>query len=232
MTTTTAELIEIKPIETHEVRGYQLKVINLREQSNALIVKDQATYEESASLLRSIKEMSGLVEQSRKRITSPLDIAKKLVMDLFRPSSEELEKLEIKEKRKMIDYVNEQERSRREAEEKIRKEAAAKEAAEKKRLEERAAKAEASGKAEKAEELRQQAQEVFVPDPTITSTVQKVAGISMKQNWKARVTDVNKVPREYMIVNESMLDKMAKATKGSLAISGVEFYAEDILASR
>lgn len=232
MTTATAELIEVKPIETHEVRGYQIKVIGLKDRASSLVIKDQSTYEESASLLKTVKDMAKLVEESRKKITTPLDIAKKAVMDLFRGPSDELEKLESNLKRIMINYTNEQERLRREAEEKLRKEVAAKEAAEKKRLEERAAKAEASGKAEKAEELRQQAQEVFVPAPTIAPTVQKVAGVSMKQNWKARVIDVNKVPREYMIVNDSMLDKMAKATKGSLVIPGVEFYPEDVLASR
>lgn len=232
MTTATAELIEVKPIETHEARGYQIKVIGLKDRASSLVIKDQSTYEESASLLKTVKDMAKLVEESRKKITTPLDLAKKLVMDLFRIPSEELEKLEAGIKRNMISYTNEQERIRKESEEKLRKEAAAKEAAEKKWLEERAIKAEASGKTEKAEELRQQAQEVFVPAPTIAPTVQKVAGVSMKQNWKARVIDINKIPRNYMVVNESMLDKLAKATKGSLAIEGVEFYSEDVLASR
>jgi len=51
----------------------------------------------------------------------------------------------------------------------------------------------------------------------------KVAGTSMREVWKAVVVDVSQLPREYMIVNQSMLDKMAQATKGAVPIPGVKF---------
>ena len=51
----------------------------------------------------------------------------------------------------------------------------------------------------------------------------KVKGTAMREVWKAVVEDVTKVPREYMIVNQAMLDKMAQATKGAVPIPGVRF---------
>ena len=51
----------------------------------------------------------------------------------------------------------------------------------------------------------------------------KCAGTAMRELWKAVVTDPDKVPREYLIVNQSALDALAKATKGSITIPGVRF---------
>lgn len=51
----------------------------------------------------------------------------------------------------------------------------------------------------------------------------KVKGTAMREVWKAVVVDVSQLPREYMIVNQSMLDKMAQATKGAVPIPGVRF---------
>lgn len=232
MTSATQEIIEVQPISTSSAKEYNDQAYSLSQQLKALVIRSQEDYETAALLLKSIKDLGKMTEDARKKITTPLDQAKAAVMDLFRPTSTALENCEKHLKSLMISYANAQESIRIEAEEKLRKEAAKKEAEEKKRLEERANKAEASGKTGKAEELRQQAQEVFVPAPTLASTVEKPQGISMKKNWKARVIDVTKVPREYMVVNESMLDKMAKDTKGSLEIPGVEFYSECVLASR
>lgn len=226
------DIITVEPISANSAKEFNDRAISISLEVKSLRISSQSDYDYAAKLLSNIKSIGKMAEEARKKITTPLDQAKSAVMDLFRPTSTAVENLERHLKGLMIAYVTEQERIRREQEDKLRREAAAKEAAEKKRLEERAAKAEASGKTEKAEELRQQAEEVFVSAPIIASNVQKVDGISMRKNWKARVVDATKVPREYLIVNEPMLDKMAKATKGELNIPGVEFYSEDIISSR
>jgi len=56
--------------------------------------------------------------------------------------------------------------------------------------------------------------------------VRKEAGESERTTWKARVVDIEKVPRFYMVVNEAMLNAVAKTTKGKSTIPGVEFYEE------
>jgi hypothetical protein len=60
----------------------------------------------------------------------------------------------------------------------------------------------------------------------------KTAGTAVKTTWKARVVNDSLVPISIMgtmlrPVDTSTLDKLAKASKGSMAIPGVEFY-EDI----
>jgi DNA repair ATPase RecN len=260
MTTTTAELIEVKPISGDSAKEFNDGAMQLSDWSNAMSINNQHDYEGAATLLKSIKDMSKKAEDARKKITTPLDQAKAAVMDLFRPTATALENCEKHVKGLMITYSNEQERIRKVEEERLRKIAQAeedrqrkikeKQEAEWRAKEEKARKeaeelakagnAEAARKAQeeadkaaaKAEERRQQAAEVFVPAPTIASSVEKPQGVSMKKNWKARVIDINKVPRNYMIVNEKMLDGIAKSTKGSLKIEGIEFYSEDVLAIR
>lgn len=271
MTNSTAELIEVKPISTHSAVEYSKSASDLLTSIKILEVDDQASYEEMALLLSKNKDLNKKAELERKKITDPIDVARKAAMDLFRPIVAYFEDGEKIAKNKMIAYSNEQERIRAEHERKLREQAAAEESRqrkikedqeaawrkkeaeakaeldrqnaliakaknEKQRAEAEAAAAKARAEQEKAarlaEERRQQADEIFVPAPTISPTIEKPSGISMKKNWKARITNADLVPRNYMIVNEKMLDGIAKSTKGALKIEGVEFYSEDILASR
>ena len=226
------QLIEVAPINSKVADEYSSNAINLYDRASMLMITNQEKYENAAELLKTVKGMAKELEEARKKITNPLDVAKKAVMDLFRKPAENLEKAESTLKRIMISYTQEQEQIRREQEEKLRRQAEAEEARKRKAFEERAKKAEESGKAEKAEELRQKAAEVQVVAPVLASTVQKVAGVSMKKNWKARVINPMAVPREYLVIDEQKLNQVARATQGTLVISGVQFYSEDILASR
>ncbi len=55
------------------------------------------------------------------------------------------------------------------------------------------------------------------------SYVPKCAGTAMREVWRAEVVDKNLVPREYLVVNQTVLDALAKATKGEMEIPGVKF---------
>lgn len=264
-------LIEIEPIKTNSANEYVEKSGQITVKVNQLKIKDQETYESAASLLTTIKAMAKSLDESRKKITNPLDVAKKAVMDLFRSPADQLALMESEVKDRMIGYQNEQEKIRREKEEKLRKEAEAeerrqreikekqerewrekeekarkeREAAEReaakaksekarKEAEERAAKAEAEQMkaARMAEERRIEAASVQVVAPIVAPTVSKVAGVSTRKDWKARVVNPDLIPRDYLMVDESKLNKVAAATKGSLSIPGVQMYAVDVMASR
>jgi hypothetical protein len=53
----------------------------------------------------------------------------------------------------------------------------------------------------------------------------------MRKAWKHRIIDETKVPREYLMIDESKLGAMARATKGTVKVDGVEFYADDVIAA-
>lgn len=60
----------------------------------------------------------------------------------------------------------------------------------------------------------------------------KVSGTAMRETWEAVVIDEDKVPREYMMVNLSALNAVAKAAKGKVAIPGVKFEKKYINSTR
>jgi len=51
----------------------------------------------------------------------------------------------------------------------------------------------------------------------------------MQKVWKFRVTNEALIPREYMTPDMVKIGGVARATKGSIQIPGVEIYSEDIV---
>lgn len=192
----------------------------------AITIANNVDYERVGEELKQIKSLANALELERKSATKPLDEAKKKIMDWFRLPSERLAIAEATRKRAMIIYQQEQEKKRREEEARLaelqRKEA--------ERLAKKAAEAEAKGKTEKAEELRQQAQEATTIAPIVPPKVEKINGIKTMKIWKFRIVNEKLIPREYLIPNEKMLGQVAKATKGTIEIPGVEIYPEDTMA--
>ena len=79
----------------------------------------------------------------------------------------------------------------------------------------------------------EEAEEVKATIPVIPPPApQKRKGESTRITWKARVTDKNLVPREYMFVDVKVLNALARATKGSIKVAGVVFYEDSSLAIR
>ena len=156
----------------------------------------------------------------------------------------------------MITYETEQEKIRKEQEEKLRKQAAAEEARKKKALEEQARKKEeearklreeaekadteekarlnsiAKKKEEEADARREKADATHVEAPVLAPRVEAPKGISYTMKWTAEVIDFKALPDEYKLPNDSMLNKLAQATKGKVPVAGVKFKSEKIVASR
>lgn len=196
-----------------------------------LTINNNQEYQNSGEFLKQIKTVSKILDDSRKEITRPLDEAKKSVMDFFREPLEQLSSAETVLKKALLSYQQAQERIRLEAERKAIAEARAEEERKRKSLEERATKAEEKGQEAKAEMLREQASDVYVPTVVSAPNVEKIKGLSSKKVWKFRVTDESKIPREYTLINEQMLNKIAQATQGKIPVPGVEFYQEEILSA-
>ena len=184
-------------------------------------------YTIAAEDLKKIKGKYKELEDIRKSATAPLDEAKRKIMDWFRKPLEALATIESIIKRELLSWQQKQEQIRR-AEEARLAEIQRKEA---EKLAERAHKAEETGKVEKAEELRQQAQEKEMFTPTVTSTVEKIKGISTRTYWRYRVTNEALIPRDYLIPNHEKLADIAEATKGTLKVEGIEFYSEEGLSA-
>ena len=203
--------------------------------AEAYVINSPGMAEAAGHDLKAIKAKYNELDTLRKSITAPLDQAKKAVMDLFRAPLEYLEKAESTLKRSLITFQQEEQRKAREVQ------ARAEEAARKERekLEEQARKAEASGKTEKADALREVAN--MTTTPIIAAQPTKIAGLSVRTIWRARVNDKRALVEAALnradimaliVVDESALNKLATALKENLSVPGVEAYAEDSMSAR
>lgn len=122
----------------------------------------------------------------------------------------------------MTTWNVEQERLRKIEEDRLRREAEKK--AEEQQLAD-AMEAEAQGADEEAEAILNEP--VQVAPPIVEKTVPKVSGQTMTTTWRYKVTDQNKIPRQYMIPDEKALNALVKAQKDRTNIPGIEVFAEN-----
>ena len=204
---------------------------DITAQATDIAISNQAQYEGANTFLRAVKEL-------QKRIKGAFDPIVESAYRTWKEAGNKRKefldpalKAEGVVKGKMIIYADEQEQIRREKQRKIDARARIDAENKRKELAARSEKWAAKGNDAKAEELQEQAEDVQVETQVVAPTIEKAEGVSFKENWTAIVVDETKVPREYMQVNTMALNRIAKATKGSIKIPGVEWKMEKILAS-
>jgi len=197
------------------------------QQSKEFTVTDQQTYANAAELCKDIK---GRINQITDYWKPLKEAAAKQHKDICAKEKELLAPFSSAEtdlKGKMAAYQRqkmEEERIQREEAEHFKREEA-------ERLMKLAEEAEKEGMSEHAEYLVEEAakaETMYIPE----IKQEKTAGTSAIRVWKARITNDSLVPITVMgamlrPVDMSALDKFAKASKGNMAIPGVEFY-EDV----
>jgi hypothetical protein len=88
------------------------------------IIEDKLSYDMSAESIKAANDAIKHIETNRKMVTSPLDAYKKSVMDVERDATAPLRAYIDQRKAMMIDYSNDLERKKAEADAKIAQEAA------------------------------------------------------------------------------------------------------------
>ena len=182
-------------------------------------------YASAGGTLTRIKDAMKKLLAKRKKITDPIDEAKKEVMDLFRDPQFKLETAEKAIKTAMIDYQDEQERIQRELQRKADEDARK----QREKLLEQSRKAEAKGQTEKAAMLEIRSETVAAP--VVQREVPKVAGVGTRTVWDYQVDDASKIPREYLMVDEAKIRKVVQALKGDTVIAGVRVFEKKQIAA-
>lgn len=218
MTTAQAELIEVPSVRKDSANQLLAEANVLSKEIDALNIKDQASYEIGSVLSKTVKDRIKLAESMQKSITDPINMALKAVKSLFAPVLSTLESDKEIIGEKLVEYDNEQQRIQREAEEKLRREAAAEEARLRKikedqerawREKEEIARKEAealalAGRQEealkaikeadkalaKAQERAQEAAEVSVVAPILAPTAPRPTGQSFQERWSGECVDL------------------------------------------
>lgn len=213
-------------LDTPDETSLENEVGVFGERVNAVVVKDQTSYEAAAELVKEVKRIQKQVTE----YWEPLRINAKAAYDAVLTRKKEmltpLDKAEKALKKKMGDYATEVERRRKAAEEAIRRAA---EAEIVKKLDE-AADAEASGDADGAEYAMAEAEvmEGIAIGGGGKQAGPKADGVSQSKSWRITGIDPSKVPVEIMgvvirPVDEKAIMRIIKATKGVIRIPGVEY---------
>lgn len=198
--------------------------VTILERINAIMVKTADDYVSAAEFKKECKARQKDVNEAFDPIVKDANTAWKKAIDQRTKYLAPYVEAENAVDAKIRVYLNEEERKRREEEARVQ-EAQRKEAA---RLQKRSEKAAEQGKTEKAEELRERAEQTQIATPIIPSTVPKVAGMVKRKIWKFKIVNASLIPREYLVPDEVAIGAVARAMKEKTNIPGVQVY-EDLV---
>lgn len=186
-----------------------------QEKAKSLVIGDEKSNIEAIEFCSLIKKGIKVIENRRKFFVSPYNQVVTAINAVFKSKSIPLSQMEKDVKKKMVDYHQKQLEIARKAQEKI-------DEANRKKAEKHYAKVEASP--EKVVMPPVMRPDVEKPQQTAKS---ETAAATMKKVNKWRLIDINKIPREYLCIDEKKLNVVVKA---GVAVSGIEIY-EDFIPS-
>jgi len=221
--------------ETENALRQELTVV---QQAAVIKITNQESYDAASKLLLEKilpfrKRWKAYFEELRK----PAWDAYQAVLRKFKEGDEPAEQAEKAVKAEIARWDTEQERIRQELQRKAQEEAERKE---RERLMADAVFAEEAGASEEEVQAIVSAPVVAVAEP-VAPTYERVSAISKRDNWKCRVIDIKalckaigagKVPANYVLANETVLNARAKADKETLNIPGCVPYNDPVIAGR
>lgn len=212
----------------------QREALTFPDQARRLAITSPDTYARAAEFLKIVKALRGKVAETfDAHITRAFQAHRALTAEKQKAEAP-LTEAETVVKRAMVEYDQAERRRQQEAQRK------ADEAARRRAEDEQLARA-AAMETEAHEfgdvALAEQATAVLETPvhavaPTVEKQTPKVSGVSMRDNWKYRVTNPALVPREYLMLDESKIGRVVKAMKDATTIPGVEVFNDPIVASR
>ncbi len=207
-----------------------------RDDSNKIIeaakalasrIVDSVSLNAAADFLLEIKRKRKWWAEWNKPAKQRLDALKKELLAREREIDEPMERAEDEIlKPAMVRFEYEDARRRKDEEDRQRAEAKRKE--EDARLKDAEA-LKKDGQHELADALLDAP--IVIP-PVVVPKTETPTGISYRDNWKYRVTDESKVPRQYLVLDDKKIGGVVRAMKGETRIEGIEVYSEKIIAGR
>ena len=203
------------------------------QSANMLVVNDPGGYALAGELRKEVNEKDGVLEREFKPIKQAMDAAKKKILDFEKRAREPFQKAREIIDGKILTFRMAQEQIRREEEDRLRREAQRREDDRKMREAEAAVK-EGATQAEALEIIERPS---TAPAPVVPLDLPKIAGLSVRKAWKARVVNFPallmfaamhpEMAASLVVANEPGLNALARSQKEALAIDGVEAYVEE-----
>ena len=218
-----AVMPELEPVDEQQLTQ---EVTDIEFRAESFVIQTPEDYEAAGEFGKLLKQKAAEVTGFFKPMKDSAYQAHKAVCDREKAMLTPLKNAEKIVKKTMGDYIMEQERIRREAEEAARR--AAEEERERKLKEAMAL--EAAGDKEGAEAAVEEA--VVMDEATgysVPAPVKpKVSGVSTSKDWEITSIDTAKVPvnfngMELRPVDQAAVMRLIRASKGSIAIPGIAY---------
>lgn len=224
--------------------GVAAKALTFPEQAKALSIQDAITYQRACDFLLGIKALRVEIAETFDPHIKRAHEAHKALVKEKQDAEAPLAEAERLTKTAMVAYDNEQARLQREEEQ--RRTAALRREEEERRLAE-AIELEAVARETGDAGFQQQAEAlieapVHVPTVAVAPLTPKVTGISYRESWSAKVTNVaalikfvaaNPQFANLLTVNQTALNAQARSLKAQMQIPGVEAVCtRDVAAGR
>lgn len=213
-------------IESVEVLRQELTPVV--QQAGSIMVTTPEAYTGAADFLKAVKAAQKRCADFFAPMKAATHAAWKKVTAAEAETLKPLQDAEATVKRKMLTYATEQETIRQEEQRRLQEQADLAARRERERLEKEAAKLQTP---ELKQARMEAAASVVAPVIEVASVRPVVAGQSIRVTWKARVTDINKVGRQWLILNDAAIQSFARSTKGAVPQDGIEFFEESSLSS-
>lgn len=216
---------------TITVKQIPADIANIRQfyEFENINITNRDEFETASAYFLQTKGHLKLVESERVKITGPINQALKATNDLFKRISDPLNKIKDQLNSKMQVFAD-GERKKLEEQKRIELEA------KKKQFEEEAKKAKLEAielgsetALQVASNFQNLANQIDTENVEVKQTVRlgAIGTMAERRTWQFKVTDVNLIPREYLIVDEKKINLIKKefGEKGQ-TIAGIEFYQE------
>jgi hypothetical protein len=211
------------------------RALSYPAQAAVLAVFDAQSYLTAGDFLARIKELRREVDAHHQPIIDAAHRAHKAAVDAKRRLDSPLAQAEAIISQKRTVYRQEEMGRRLEEERRLQAEAKRKADEEaRQRAEEAqiqaAIEAEDNGDAVAAREILAAPVipgPVYVPLVILPKQAPKTEGLSLRKNWKFRISSPEKLPDEYWIPDEMKIGQVVRAMKDQANIPGVEVYCEE-----
>lgn len=197
--------MKTKKIKSTELKIYEKQTNLVIEKANQLVIKTDKDLIGAIDGLSQVKKIANNIKELKETITKPLNEALKNARNMFAPFENNLKDAEVIIKAKMIAF-------------------------DKKKIEDSLKEAERIAKAVKAGKLDIiEAGEKLAEIEPSNSYQGDSGAISYKRIKKIVITDINLIPRKYLIPNEMMIKQDLLL---GISIKGCSLVEEKIVASR
>jgi len=210
-----------------EAEGLKRDVISYSRSLMSIQVTNSIEYEQARQVLLAIKDRQKLIKEKLDPIRVKAYDTYQTALNLIKEAEAPLKEAETYLKRQIGGFLTSEELKRKAEENRLRLIAQKEE--ENRRLA-AALQAEAEGDTEEADAILDE-EPAFIPPPIVARTVETGGGIAMKTNWKFRINDASKIPREFLAPDLVKIGGYVRSMKEAAKIPGVDTWAEGNIAA-